>query len=216
MKAMRWILFSLLAFGLGTGVALAVHPPSVGIPSATASRLGDDLSAIQRYAADGNCARVRSRLNGAASKIDKLPERTSTATSEKLTAALERVRSEAETTCQRVNSERLAQEQREAEAQATPTPEPEVIVTPEPETPITPDDGTSPDPGTGDGTTTPPDPSGGAGFGDEQGGDDQTGGVPIPGEDAVRQRVDKERQRIDKERRKWEDRADKIKKALQG
>ncbi|MDO9354179.1 MAG: hypothetical protein Q7T55_10815 [Solirubrobacteraceae bacterium] len=213
MKAMRWILFSLLAFGLGTGVALAVHPPTVGIPSATASRLGDDLSAIQRYAAEGNCTRVRSRLNGAASKIDKLPERTSMATTDKLTAALESVRSEALSTCQRVNSERLAREQREAEAQATPTPLPEATVTPEPEVPITPDEGTTPDSGTGD-ETTPQDPSGGAGFGDDQGGD-TTGGVPIPGADAVRQRLDKETQRLDKERRKWEDRAAKIKRALE-
>ncbi len=204
MKALRWILFSLLAFGLGTGVALAVHPPSIGIPVATASGLSDDLAKIQEYAADGKCNAVRGRLQGAAAKIDRLPARTATATVDELTTSLARVRNEALSTCQSVVAERAAEAQRKREAQealeaATPetTPSEEV----EPSTPATTPEPTL-DPGTGE--TTPVQPDGG----DDLGEDGTTGGVTIPGEEAIRQRVEKERRRLEKQaekiRKAWE------------
>src|SRR4051812_26133021 len=77
MTAFRWILYCLVAFGVGTGAAFAMHPPEPGIPAATAQGLAADLIAIKGYAAEGRCDAVRGRLDGAQSKISKLPPDTS-------------------------------------------------------------------------------------------------------------------------------------------
>lgn len=220
MKALRWILFSLLAFGLGTGAAFALHPPTIGIPEATASGLSGDLTKIRDYAAQGRCDAVRGRIRGATAKIDGLPSRTATATVEQLTDSLETVRTEALSACQRVSDAKIADQQaQEAQEQAEATPAPSTPVEPsEPATTpeegdegITQDDGgdTAPEGQQPDGGVNPDDPTGQggpSGPGNSENSNGNPGGVVIPGEGAIRQRVEKER-------RKWEKQADQIRKA---
>ena len=205
MKAMRWILFCLLAFGTGTGVAFAVHPPTIGIPEATADGLARDLEKIRDYAADGRCYAVRGRLNGAQAKIQNLPNSTAAATVEQLQASLEEVRDAALTTCQRAS-------EANAPAETTPTettPETTPSATPEPTTPseptptdTTPDlDGGAPDPGSDEAPTPEAPGNEGNGNGDGQG---NNGGVTLPNGAAIRQRIDKERKRAEKELRDFQ------------
>lgn len=185
MKALRWTLFCLLAFGLGTGVALAVHPPTPGIPAATASQLSDDLAAVKGFAAEGRCNAVRGRLNGAQSRISGLPANTSEDLVQQLQQSLEQVRESALATCQQVLDARLADEQKKREEAL----QEQLEATTPTETPVAP---TTPDPGEDDGA---PDP------GDEgtppeampSTPDDSTGGVPVP--DAVQQQLRKEREK---------------------
>lgn len=203
MTAFRWILFCLVAFGVGTGAAFAMHPPTTGIPVATAQKLAGDLDAIKGYAAEGRCDAVRGRLDGAQSRISKLPPDTSTELVNQLQQALQDVSSAARATCQQVADAEAAAEQkrREAEqaaeeaAQAT-TPPP--IVPPEP---TTPDPGAAdggPDPGTGEDTTggvTTPDPG------------DTSGGGVVPDLEGAQQQLERQ---LEKERQKWQDRLRKI------
>jgi hypothetical protein len=180
MKAVRWFLLCLLAFGLGTGVALAVNPPAVGIPSTTASQLSGDLAAVKQYAAEGRCTAVRARLDGAQSRISKLPANTNTSVVTELQDALGRVSSAAINACQGVSDAQLADEQRRQAAKdkaaeaAQTTPD---ATTPQSTPDVGGNDGGGPDPGTGEGATTPIAPStptdqpdtgsnGGAGLGD--------------------------------------------------
>jgi penicillin-binding protein 2A len=218
MKALRWILFSLLAFGIGAGAAFAFHPPTIGIPTATASKLSDDLTAIRSAATDGQCDDVRSRLLRAQSRINHLPESTATSTVTTLQSSLEKVRSAALETCSAV-ANAAAQE-------ATPTtPDDTVDTTPattppdtEATTPAitTPDDtggddGGGADPGTGEGTggtTTTPDSSGdgtgnngngqgnGNGNGQGNGGTALPGGISVPSPGAVRQKIEEAQRRF--------------------
>lgn len=203
MTAMRWILFSLLAFGLGTGVAYAMNPPEPGIPVATAAALSDDLSDIEQYAAQGRCIAVRARLDGAQSRITKLPAATDPAVVRELQRALRRISSAARTACQD------AFEQKNPEPTEPTTPEETTPTTPEenpvdPTTPeTTPDPGGNeggPDPGTGEddqddgGVTTPVDPGAGPG-----------GGV-APDIEGVTEKLEKEREKWEKRLRDAQDR----------
>jgi hypothetical protein len=164
MAALRWFLFSLLAFGGGAVGAFALHPPQLGIPEASAADLRSRLAKIERYASEGRCGAVKGQLDGAQSTVTKLPEDTAVTTQQQLQDAIDKVRTEAISKCLQVAA---AAQTNSAEAQAT-TPSPTPTETPLPAgTPTpTPDPGTSgdggaPDPGTGEGSTTP-DAGGGA------------------------------------------------------
>ena len=198
MKALRWILFCLLAFGLGTGAAFAINPPTVGIPTATARGLANDLTKIEEYARDGRCNSVRGRLSGAQAKIRDLPVSTADATVTKLQASLEQVRSAALATCSRATEA----------GTPTPTPTPEVETTPETTPTATPTETpvpeTTPDLGgdeESDTEETPPvDPgaedngNGNSGNGNNGNGNGNgNGGITIPNGAAIRQRIDEER-----------------------
>jgi hypothetical protein len=181
MKAVRWILYCLVCFGAGTGIALAVDPPTVGIPAATAASLRDRLERIEELASEGRCSGVEGQLEGAQSEIDNLPPRTNDEVVQSIQNRLDEVRRQALAECRRV--------QAELEAATTPdeTPTPEATPEPTPEPtptlpPVDPGAGDGgPDPGSGEGQTTP-------GEADDPG---TGGGVPIP-DGALRQRLEAE------------------------
>lgn len=193
MAALRWFLFSLLAFGGGAVAAFALHPPALGIPEADANDLRSRLALIEQYAGEGRCEAVKGQLSGAQSTVDKLPERTNVTVQQQLQNAIDKVRTEATSTCLQVAA---AKQTNSAEAQAT-TPTPTATATPVPEaTPTaTPDPGTSndggaPDPGTGEGTSP-----------------DSNGGVTLPQGDAgatIQQGLGRAKERFKHERKKIE------------
>lgn len=183
MKALRWILYSLVCFGAGTGIALAVNPPVVGIPDETADSLRQRVVRIEQLASQGRCEGVEGQLAGAQSEIDQLPPRTSDEVVQQLQNRLDEVRTQALAECRRVRAELAAETTPEPSTpELTPTPEP----TPTPEfttPPVDPGAGDGgPDPGTGEGETTP--------GGEED--PDAGGGVPIPDGAAIRQRLERE------------------------
>lgn len=197
MTAMRWILFSLLAFGLGTGVAYATHPPEPGLPTSTAAKLSGDLSAIEQYAREGRCIAVRARLQGAQSRITKLPASTSRDIVAQLQSALNRISDAARNACQAAVDEQ--------------TPEPTTPTTPEETTPTSPEETTPIEPTSPE---TTPDPGGNEGGPDPGTGEQlPDGGVTTPeGEDpgasggGVAPDIEGMTEQIQKEKKKWEKR----------
>ncbi|MDQ8045949.1 MAG: hypothetical protein AAGC46_14590 [Solirubrobacteraceae bacterium] len=203
MKAFRWILFCLVAFGLGTGVAFAMHPPTVGIPKSDAQDLATDLSKIRSYAAAGHCDAVRGRLASASKTIDNLPVTTNANTERQLSAALERVRTAAIAECQSAADANLP-DTTETTPETTPTtPTPDAQTpTPTPSvepTPTPAPDGTSPSSG-GVGTDgTSPDPGADQGDqGDDTGGITLPNGVQVPSPNQVRQQLHDARKQIER------------------
>lgn len=192
MTATRWILFCLLAFGLGTGVAYAMNPPEPGVPVSTASKLAGDLSAIEQYASEGRCIAVRARLEGAQSRITKLPASTSPEVVRELQRALRQISVAARAECQAAYEEKNPRE-------TTPTT-PEESTTPE----TTPDESTTPE--------TTPDPGGNEGGPDPgTGEDDQGDGTTTPGTDpgasgGVTPDIEGVTEQLQKEKDKWEKR----------
>jgi hypothetical protein len=227
MKALRWILFSLLAFGLGTGAALALHPPTIGIPTATASKLSGDLSAIRSAAAAGRCNDVQGRLTRAQSRINHLPDSVAMATVSQLQDSLEKVRKAAMSTCNSVANAAAAQDTPattpDDTTDTTPASSPAAEdTTPEATTPPADtggNDGGGVDPGSteGDGTSTTS-PGTGDGTGDGSG-DQGTGGTALPGGasvpsgGAVRQQIDKAQRKIEQAQRKIEETRERLRKA---
>ncbi len=193
MAALRWFLFSVLAFGGGAVAAFTLHPPQLGIPESTASELRSRLALIEQYAGEGRCEAVKGQLSGAQSEVDKLPETTNATVQQQLQNAIDTVRTEANSKCLQVAA---SQQTNSAEAQAsTPTPTPTVAPTATPEPTATPPssvpgDG-APDPGTGEGTS--PD-SGGATL--PQG---DAGAAIQQGLGRARERFNRERDRIQRE-----------------
>lgn len=195
MTAPRWILLALLAFGLGTGVAYAMNPPEPGVPASTAAALDDDLSDIKQYAAAGRCIAVRARLDGAQSRITKLPASTSPEVVRELQQALRRISVVARAECDAAYAAKQPVE-------TTPTtPEETTPTTPEETTPVEPiDPTTTPDPGGNEGG---PDP----GTGEDDQGD---GGITTPDDGqtdpsgGVAPDIEGVTEKLEKERRKWE------------
>jgi hypothetical protein len=195
MAALRWFLFSMLAFGGGAVAAFTLHPPTLGIPEAAASDLRSRLALIEQYASEGRCEAVKGQLSGAQSTVDKLPESTNVTVQQQLQNAIDTVRTEATSKCLQVAA---AQQTNSAEAQATtPTPTATATATPEATPTATPAPGTSndggaPDPGAGEGTSP-----------------DAGGGVTLPQGDAgaaiqqglgqAKERFKRERKRIERE-----------------
>lgn len=193
MAALRWFLFSLLAFGGGAVAAFAMHPPELGIPSSDAQDLRSRLALIEQYAGEGRCEAVKGQLSGAQSTVDKLPQSTNITVQRQLQDAIDTVRTEATSKCLQVAA---SQQTNSAEAQATtPTPTPTVAPTLTPVPTPTPDPGTTgdgaPDPGTTEGTT--PD-SGGAAL--PQG---DAGAAIQQGLGRARERFNRERDRVERE-----------------
>lgn len=190
MKALRWIFYCLVCFGAGTGIALAMNPPTVGIPAADAADLRDRLALIEDYAAAGRCGAVDGQLLGAQSTVDKLPQRTNDDVVQAIQNRLDEVRKAAKAQCRAVEAEK----KREETEPTTPEEVPETTPAPEPEPePSSPDPGAGdggPDPGTGEGETTPPQD-----FGDGEDDEGQSGGVPIPNGNALRQELEREARR---------------------
>lgn len=184
MKALRWILYVAVCFAAGTGIALALEPPVVGIPEATASSLRDRLARIDELAADGRCSGVDGQLEGAQAEVDRLPQRTNEEVVQAIQSRLDEVATAARAQCRAIKAERDAAD---ALKETTPEPEPSTPEQPQPEPePSTPDPGAGdggPDPGTGEGTTTPP---------AEEETDPGTGGVTIPNGAALRQELERE------------------------
>lgn len=205
MKALSWILYCLVAFGVGTGVAFAVHPPTSGIPATTASGLAQDLSAIQQFASEGRCDAVEGHIDSAQAKIRSLPSDTTPGLVTDLRSSLKQVSATARTSCdtvaaaerEKTRKEREAQQAAEAAARAT-TPTTPVTPT-EPTTPDPGGDEGGPDPGTGEdpGTVTTPETPGTT---------DPSGGV-TPDIEGVQQELQR---KLEKERQKWEHRLRKI------
>lgn len=196
MKALRWILYVAVCFAAGTGIALALEPPTVGIPAATASSLRDRLARIEELAADGRCSGVEGQLEGAQAEVDRLPQRTSDEVVQAIQNRLDEVASAARAQCRAVEAEREADEQLE---ETTPEAEPTTPSEPEPEPePSTPDPGAAdggPDPGSGEGEgSTPPATEGEP--------DPGTGGVTIPNGAALRQQLEREARKQEREARK--------------
>lgn len=203
MTAFRWILYCLVAFGVGTGAAFAMHPPTTGIPAATAQGLAADLLAIKGYAAEGRCDAVRGRLDGAQSKISKLPPDTSAELVNDLQQSLQNVSASARAACQQLADAEAeaARKKREAEQAAQDALE---QTTPDPVTPVAP---TTPDPGAADGGPDPgtgEDPTGGVTTPDP--GDTSGGGV-VPDLEGTQQELQRQ---LEKERQKWQERLRKI------
>lgn len=194
MKALRWILYVAVCFAAGTGIALALEPPTVGIPAATASSLRDRLARIEELAADGRCSGVEGQLKGAQADVDRLPQRTSDEVVQAIQNRLDEVASAALAQCRQVVAEREAEEQLQ---ETTPEAEPTTPTEPEPQPePSTPDPGASeggPDPGTGEGSTPPA---------TEEEPDPGTGGVTIPNGAALRQQLEREARKQEREARK--------------
>lgn len=200
MTAPRWILFALLAFGLGTGVAYAMNPPEPGVPVSTASKLAGDLSAIEQYASEGRCIAVRARLDGAQSRITKLPASTDPAVVDELQRALRRISTAARAECQAAFEAKQPEEQPTTPEETTPTTPQETTPAPPTDPQTTPDPGGNeggPDPGTGE------DPSGGITTPDE--GTDPSGGV-APDIEGVTERLQKEKEKWEKRLRDAQDR----------
>lgn len=200
MTAPRWILLALLAFGLGTGVAYAMNPPEPGVPASTAAALDDDLSDIEQYAAAGRCIAVRARLDGAQSRITKLPASTSAEVVRELQQALRRISVVARAECD------AAYEAKLPEVPTPTTPEETTPTTPEESTPVEPTDPeTTPDPGGNEGG---PDPGTGEGGPGDQG----DGGTTTPDDTqtdpsgGVAPDIEGVTQKLKKERKKWEKR----------
>lgn len=211
MTAFRWILLALVTFGAGTGVAFAMHPPSPGLPTATAQALAADLTAIEQYADEGRCDAVRGRLDGAQSKISKLPSSTSEELVNQLQRSLQHVSRAARAQCQTVFDAEAADRRKKAE-EARKKAEEEAAQATTPTTPVEPTEPTTPDPGADEGG---PDPGTGEGEGDTGGGittpgapdtQDPSGGV-VPGVDEAQGELER---KLEKERQKWEDRLRKI------
>jgi len=205
MAALRWFLFSLLAFGGGAAGAFALHPPQLGIPDASASDLRSRLSKIEQYAAEGRCEAVKGQLSGAQSTVDKLPENTAVTVQQQLQDAIAKVQSEAISKCLQVaaakqtNSATAQAQQTSPLGTATPTETPTPAPTPAP-APDTP----APTPSTGGGATTPT---------------DGTGGVSIPQGDAgaaLRQGLDHAREKYREERDKMQSALDQLSQEFSG
>ncbi len=193
MAALRWFLFSVLAFGGGAVAAFAFHPPQLGIPTDAASDLRSRLALIEQYAGEGRCEAVKGQLSGAQSTVDKLPESTNVTVQQQLQNAIDTVRTEATSKCLQVAA---AKQTNNADALATtPTPTPTIAPTPTPIPTPTPDPGPStdgaPDPGAGEGTTPG---SGGATL--PQG---DAGAAIQQGLGRARERFNRERDRVERE-----------------
>lgn len=185
MKALRWILYCLVCFGAGTGIALAMNPPTVGIPAATAASLRERLERISELAAEGRCSGVEGQLEGAQSEIDNLPQRTNDEVVQSIQDRLDEGRTQALAECRRVKAEldTATTPTEPTTPEETPTPTPTPTTVPDPTAPpVDPGAGDGgPDPGSGEGQTTP-------GEADDPG---TGGGVPIP-DGALRQRLEAE------------------------
>ncbi len=152
MAALRWFLFSIVAFGGGAVGAFVMHPPEVGVPAATAASLRGHLSEIQRLAAAGQCDRLRSELRDSQEAVDRASSKVSATVETQLRNAFDKVDRQARTTC----SDAIAN--RNPVPTPKPTPEPSTPSEPDPTTPNPGgDEAGGPDPGSGEGTT----PSGG-------------------------------------------------------
>lgn len=204
MTATRWILLALLAFGLGTGVAYAMNPPEPGVPVSTAAKLSDDLSDIERYAEAGRCIAVRARLQGAQSRITKLPASTSPEVVRELQRALRRVSTVARAECQAA-----FEAKQPAEIEPT-TPEETTPTTPEETSPVDPvDPETTPDPGGNEGGPDPgtgEDDQGDGGITTPDEGQPNTGGGVAPDIEGVTEKIEKEREKWEKRLRDAQDR----------
>ncbi len=202
MTAFRWILLCLVAFGVGTGAALAVSPPESGLPPTTASALAEDLDAIARYAPAGRCDAVRGRIDGAQAKLAGLPNDTPIDTVNELQRSLRQISRQARAACDQVAAAKAdaAQKRREAQEAAE-----EALQQTTPTTPIEPTEPTTPDPGSEDGGPDPgtgEDPNGGVTTPDP-GAQPPTGGITPEDIQGAQEKLEK---KLEKERRKWEKR----------
>ncbi len=201
MTAMRWILLCLVAFGVGTGAALAVNPPSTGLPPTTAAGLSADLDAMQRYAREGRCDAVRGRVLGAQAKIVGLPNDTPADLVNQLQESLREISRAARAACQEVATAEALKEQQRREAEQAAE---EAAQATTPTTPVTPEEPTTPDPGSADGG---PDPGTGEDPDDgvtTPGGPDTeapSGGITPDDIEGAQQQLEK---KLEKERAKWE------------
>lgn len=152
MAALRWFLFSIVAFGGGAAGAFALHPPELGVPAATAANLRGHLTKIQSLAAAGKCDELRTELRQTQNAVDSASTKVSATVETQLRNAFDRVDRTARTTC----SDALQATNTKPEPEPEPTPA-TTPAEPEPSTPSGGDEAGGPDPGSDEGTT----PSGG-------------------------------------------------------
>lgn len=150
MAALRWFLFSIVAFGGGAVGAFVLHPPELGVPAATAASLRGHLSEIQRLATAGQCDRLRTELRASQEAVDRAATKVSATVETQLRDAFDKVDRQSRTTCSEVIAGR------DPAPAPTPTPKPSTPSEPDPTTPNPGgDEAGGPDPGSGEGTTPP-------------------------------------------------------------